>query len=212
MRKGQLKHIVPYITEDNLKVYVPLLNDSLWKYGIDLPERLCCFIAQVAHESGSFNYTEEIASGEAYENRIDLGNTHPGDGIKFKGRGLIQITGRFNYAECSKWLFNDDRLLEKPEILTEPKFAVLSAIWYWVRKNLNYYADKPDDWGKFWRGVQYNKFEYITILINGGLNGLKERKKFYQNAQEIKLELWGEYLEKMVMIADTIKRGLEKIN
>ena len=211
MTAKQLKHIAPYITEENLKIFVPLLNESLWKYGIDLPERLCCFISQVAHESGSFNYTEEIASGEAYENRVDLGNTQPGDGIRFKGRGLIQVTGRSNYAECSKWLFNDIRLLESPVLLSQPKYAVLSAIWYWVKKNLNYYADKPNTWTKEWRGRPYFKFEYITILINGGLNGLKDRYGFYQRAKQFQIEFLKEYLAIMNELADELKQELELI-
>lgn len=184
----QLKKIVPEISAKNLTIYTPLLNAAFAKHKIDTLEDVRCFIAQVAHESGSFNYTAEIASGKAYEGRTDLGNTNPGDGIKFKGRGLIQTTGRDNYELCSMYLFQDERLLDTPEILEQPDYALESACFYWDRNNLSAICNKPDGTMFAWRSageLKYNKFQYLTIRINGALNGYKDRLDFYNRAKEV---------------------------
>ena len=131
---------------------------------------MSAFIAQVGHESGQLRHNEEIASGAAYEGRVNLGNTHPGDGRRFKGRGLIQVTGRFNYEAISKDLGID--FLNNPTKLSEPEFATLSAFWYWNRHSLNVYADTND-------------FEHLTKKINGGLNGYKDRLELYNKALEV---------------------------
>jgi putative chitinase len=178
-----IKKIVPGISEANLKTYTPLLNEAFKKLGT--PERQRCFIAQIAHESGSFNYVREIASGKAYEGRADLGNIYPGDGVKFRGRGLIQITGRSNYKACSLSLFGDERLLEHPELLEQPEYAMASAEWYWSRNKLNDICDKPDNWYRLYKNKKVNKFQWLTIRINGGLNGYEERLGFYNRAKEI---------------------------
>lgn len=183
--KEQLKAIVPKIKEVNLDIYIPLLNELLPKYEINTNERLACFIAQLAHESGSFNYVKEIADGSAYEGRKDLGNIKPGDGKKYKGRGLIQITGYFNYKAVSKSFFGDERLLTNPEILEQPRYALQSALWYWKSRNLNKIADYDDKFIKIFKGKRYNKFEWLTLLINGGQNGIVERKLFYDRAKKV---------------------------
>lgn len=185
MTAEQLKQIVPGISDKNLAIYAPLLDGAFIKYNINTKERVCCFIAQIAHESGSFNYTQEIASGKAYEGRRGLGNVCIGDGIKFKGRGLIQVTGRNNYGHLSDFLFGDLRLMQHPEIIEQPEYALKSACWYWQENNLNDICDKPDDWIKAWRGKPYNKFQWLTIKINGGLNGYSDRLKFYNKAKKI---------------------------
>lgn len=185
MTPGMLKLIVPGITEKKLLIYVPLLNAAFEKYGFNTKERICCFIAQIAHESASFFYVREIASGRAYEGRADLGNTSPGDGIKFKGRGLIQITGKTNYALCSQSLFKDNRLLDHPELLEDPQNAVDSAFFYWTSHKLNEVCDQAEGWTHKWKNADYSKFQWLTIKINGGLNGLTSRFAFYKRAKEV---------------------------
>lgn len=131
-------------------------------YGImDSPLRLAHFLAQVGHESGSFKYMEEIASGAAYEGRADLGNTVKGDGIRFKGRGPIQITGRANYRYFGRQIGID--LERRPEIAAYPSIGLHLACAYWSNRNLNALADK-------------DLLEDITRKINGGTNGLADRR------------------------------------
>lgn len=142
-------------------------NEYHCKYEVNTPLRIAAFLAQVIHESGGFRYTREIASGNAYEGRKDLGNIFPGDGGRFKGRGLIQITGRNNYAALSKDLTGkEDTFLKNPDLLAIYPYAMTSAFWFWNSRNLNKYAD-----------IQY--FETITRRINGGLNGFAERIEIY---------------------------------
>lgn len=188
---SNLKQIVPTINPDLLTVYPALLSEIPLKYNIDTPARMSCFLAQIAHESGSFKYTREIASGRAYEGRKDLGNIYPGDGVKFKGRGLIQVTGRTNYRACSLALFGDERLTKNPDILSTPTYAVESACWYWKSRGLNEICDEPDDWTITTHHPDgtvkavYNKFQWLTIKINGGLNGYNERLHFYDKAKQV---------------------------
>lgn len=148
--------------------FVAPLNGAMHEFHINSPIRQAAFIAQIAHESGELRYVEEIASGIAYEYRKDLGNTQPGDGMKFKGRGLIQITGRNNYHECGKALGVD--LITNPELLETNDLACRSAAWFWASRGLNDLADKGD---------------YIRICrrINGGYNGLKERQAYHARAK-----------------------------
>jgi len=124
----QLKHICPRQSTKVLDKYTPYLNKYFIKYEINTLLRIQHFLAQIAVESEEFVYTKECASGRAYEGRKDLGNINSGDGVKFKGRGLIQITGRLNYIAISKFIFNDERLLDHPELLETPEYATVSAI------------------------------------------------------------------------------------
>ena len=130
-----LKEVMPQSTEANRQKYLEWLNYFMPKYGIDTDKEVAAFIAQIGHESQQLLYSEEIASGKAYEGRKDLGNTQQGDGVKFKGRGLIQITGRFNYTQLSKDLGED--FIKNPELLSTSKYAVQSACWFWNYKKLN---------------------------------------------------------------------------
>ena len=130
-----LKEVMPQSTESNRQKYLEWLNYFMPIYSINDNDEIAAFIAQVGHESGQLTYSEEIASGKAYEGRKDLGNIQKGDGIRFKGRGLIQITGRFNYEKLSKDL-NED-FINNPKLLSTPKYAVASACWFWNLKKLN---------------------------------------------------------------------------
>jgi len=142
------------------------LEDN-WEYldvgGIDTPLRKAHFMAQLAHESDGFRTTREYASGRAYEGRTDLGNVHAGDGVKYRGRGLIQVTGRYNYRFYGHLLGVD--LENRPELAEEFPAALQVPILYWVKNNLNKYADKDD-------------IRIITRKINGGYNGLRDRQKY----------------------------------
>lgn len=169
--KQQLKNICPYAKESNLDKYIPHLNIMMDKYEINTLLRIEHFISQVAHESGSFNYCTEIASGEAYEGRKDLGNTNKGDGVKFKGRGLIQITGRINYDKLSLDILGDESLLISPATLEQSPYAVESACWFWRKHGLNELADRDD-------------IRSITKIINGGYNGLDSRMSFLSSAKK----------------------------
>ncbi|HEX6171376.1 MAG TPA: glycoside hydrolase family 19 protein [Chitinophagaceae bacterium] len=145
------------------------LNNAMERYEINTPRREAAFLAQIAHESGSLRYVEEIATGEAYEGRKDLGNTQPGDGVRFKGRGLIQITGRENYELLSHALNYD--FIKDPESLEKPGAASLSAAWFWHVKDLNRLAD-------------INAFQKITQKVNGGLNGYADRLKHWERCNK----------------------------
>lgn len=166
--KAELLRIMPYAAS-RADVFLTPLNDTMEEYSISTPLRMAAFLAQLAHESGEFRYVEELASGAAYEGREDLGNVSPGDGQRFKGRGLIQITGRSNYLKCSEALFGDDRLLNEPDLLRAPVYAVACAGWFWDTHHLNGLADKKD-------------FRGITRVINGGYNGYADRVKYYERA------------------------------
>lgn len=161
-------------------VFASALTLAMDRYQINTSLRMAAFIAQVGHESGQFRYVRELG-GDQYLSKYDtgplaerLGNTPEadGDGQKYRGRGLIQITGRDNYFACSKALFGDDRLLRTPELLEQAEWACKSAAWFWNSRNLNSLADARE-------------FNAITRRINGGLNGLAERLEFYTAALKV---------------------------
>lgn len=136
------------------------LPEVLDLYSINTRLRIAHFLAQIAHESAHFRTLEEYASGAAYEGRRDLGNIYTGDGRRFKGRGVIQLTGRANYRKYGKLLGID--LENNPTRAAEPRISLLTAAEYWKQNNLNALADKDD-------------VRAITRRINGGFNGLKDR-------------------------------------
>lgn len=149
----------------------PFLISAMQEGGVDTPLRQAMFLAQGAHETGGFRWLIEQASGQAYEGRANLGNTEPGDGVKYRGRGVFQMTGRSNYARCSKALFGvESRLIDNPELLAQPEYAARSAVWYWNWKGLNSLADAAD-------------IDGVTKKINGGLNGIADRRALYSRAK-----------------------------
>lgn len=155
-------------------VFVSVLNTAMNRYGIVGTPRAAAFIAQVGHESGHLRYVREIwgptAQQAGYEGRADLGNTVKGDGSKYRGRGLIQITGRANYAACGEALGLD--LINKPELLELPQHASMSAAWFWSTRGLNTLAD-------------LGEFARITRRINGGLTGQDDRQALYDRALKV---------------------------
>jgi len=169
----QLQRIMPNAGRQ-VGAFVPVLNTAMSKYGIGNRLRVAAFIAQVGHESGQLRYVREIwgptAQQAGYEGRADLGNTMPGDGSKYRGRGLIQITGRANHAACGEALGLD--LINRPELLEQPQHAAMSAAWFWSTKGLNALADQGE-------------FVKITRRINGGVNGLADRQALYEKALKV---------------------------
>ncbi len=164
---AQLRAIMPHLPEAKAKDYLPPLNAAMREFEINNPARRAAFLAQLAHESGELRYMEEIASGEAYEGRKDLGNTEPGDGKRFKGRGPIQLTGRSNYRRAGKALGLD--LENHPTQAAEPKVGFRVAGWFWKTHDLNRLADEGD-------------FKQITRRINGGYNGMESRIRYHERA------------------------------
>lgn len=167
---SDLKAICLTASLSTLEKFVDPINAAMQEFGINTPDREAMFLAQVAHESGAFRYVRELANGSAYEGRTDLGNTEAGDGARFRGRGLIQITGRANYQACGDALGFD--AISTPELLEEPDEAARSAAWFWQTHGLNELADRGD-------------FLRITKRINGGTNGYAERQAYLTRAQSV---------------------------
>lgn len=163
----QLSEIMPHAGRRAV-LFIDPLNRAMAADGIDTPTRMAAFLAQIAHESGELRYVREIASGKAYEGRKDLGNTQPGDGERFRGRGLIQITGRANYTAVSKDLGVD--FVGNPALMELPVHAARVSTWFWKARQLNIWADKGD-------------FRRLTIRINGGLNGFEDRLEYWERAK-----------------------------
>ncbi|MEI6758369.1 MAG: hypothetical protein FDX18_06735 [Chlorobium sp.] len=168
---------------------VEWLNKTCPAYEIDTPQEYAHFLAQSCHETDHFKTLEEYASGKAYEGRADLGNTRPGDGVKFKGRGIFQTTGRSNYLQLGIKEGHRDLFINTPELLEQPQYAVWSACEYWKTRGLNDIANHADSdvLKKKYRGnlIEVSPVEFISIAINGGYNGMEERKKFYANAKNV---------------------------
>jgi putative chitinase len=165
------------------------MNHYCPEYSIDTAQEYAHFLAQACHETDHFRVLREYASGKAYEGRSDLGNTRPGDGTRFKGRGIFQTTGRSNYLQLGVRIGRRDQFINAPELLETPQYAVWSACEYWRTRNLNDPANHSDTSkiAKKYRGkvIQVAPVEYISITINGGYNGMKERKKFYALARKL---------------------------
>jgi len=175
--KQQLLRILPNAGQ-SAGVFIAVLNAAMGRYQIVGTLRQAAFIAQVGHESGQFRYVRELGSDQ-YLSKYDtgslakrLGNTEEadGDGQKYRGRGLIQITGRANYMACGEGLGLD--LIKQPELLEKPQHACMSAAWFWATKGLNTLADA-------------GQFDKITQRINGGQNGAADRQALYAQALKV---------------------------
>lgn len=166
----QLRAIMTNLSAARGRECLPHLNAAMTEASIDRRLRRAAFIAQLAHESSELRYFEELADGSAYEGRRDLGNTQPGDGRRYKGRGPIQLTGRSNYRAAGQALHLD--LEGQPELAAHVDLGFRVAGWFWTRHNLNVLADA-------------GQFTEITRKINGGLNGQRSREQYYQRALRI---------------------------
>lgn len=173
----ELARIALFAKPSRFERFVPALTETYDRYSITSLIRVAHFLGQTMHESGEFQYLEELASGAAYEGRMDLGNTQPGDGRRFKGRGIIQCTGRFNYqkysAFCRALNPHAPDFVANPERLVELPWCVDVAGWFWTEeKNLNPLADEDD-------------LNSITRKINGGYNGIGERETYLKRAKRV---------------------------
>lgn len=166
---AQLRKIMPQAGR-RADLFLPYLNAAMDEFEINTTKRRGSFLAQVAHETMQLTFTREIASGVRYEGRKDLGNTQPGDGVRFRGRGLIQVTGRANYTACMMAL--DIDCVDHPELLELPEHAARSAGWFWKTHGLNELADTGDQ-------------VKVTRRVNGGVNGLADRLAFFETAERV---------------------------
>lgn len=182
---GLLRRLAPVRFQQRIRqnkivdVIGPLMSATLDKYDINTRQRVACFLGQICYESDMFTATEEYASGKAYEGRADLGNTHPGDGVRYKGRGLIEITGLKNYTRMEMALGLN--LVNRPDLASEPATSLLIACQYWKDYNINYAADRGD-------------IANVTHLVQGGSRGLKERAAFTSTAKLLLAQSQGQLL------------------
>ena len=174
LTRDEVLFIMP-LAQKRVDKFLPYINQYAPKYGVTTTLRMAHFLAQIAHESGQLQYVRELASGAAYDTGAKakmLGNTpeKDGDGQRYKGRGLIQITGKTNYKAASKALGVD--FIANPDKLEEPKYAVASALWYWQSHGCNELADLNDS-------------VKVTRRINGGMNGLDDRLRYLGRAKQV---------------------------
>ena len=169
---AQLLKIVPRVKGEAEKI-VTAINSAMEGAEINTPLRACHFIAQIAHETDGFKHFKEIGNNDyfrRYDNKVNLGNSLPGDGARYKGRGFIQITGKVNYAKASKELGLD--LVNNPELAETLEIGARIAAWYWSSRNLNVYADKDD-------------ITSVTKRINNNILGLEEIVVYYNKAKSV---------------------------
>lgn len=188
------------VTSERADKYLAALNEALAAHAIDTPLRVAHFLAQVLHESGKMRWVEENLNYSAdglravfskyfndaeareyarnperianrtYGNRMGNGDEASGDGYRYRGRGLIQLTGKDNYRAFSDWIHDDD-VVSNPDLVAD-KYAVHSAVYYWSENNINRIADRDDVRG-------------VTKAINGGLKGLDDRMELLQKAKQL---------------------------
>lgn len=178
LTKEQLKKIMTHVTELNIQKYLDALNNAMEKFEINTPKRQAAFLSQIAVESGELRFDTELPSAangfdfSKYENKKILGNNQPGDGAKYRGRGLLQLTGRDNYFHFSKKLKEvgiDVDLILEPELAKRPDISVIIACQYFIDRKINELADTGD-------------ITEVCKKVNGGLNGINARINFYNKA------------------------------
>ncbi len=173
MTLEQLVQIMP-TAQKRAEAFIIWLNEFMPEYGITGVMREAAFLATIAEESGELRYTRELwgptPQQEGYEGRADLGNTEPGDGARFKGRGLIQVTGRKNYQEASDALGHD--YIEDPAAMQTPCEATRTACWWFQKHGCNALGD-------------IGNFEGVTKRVNGGLTHYDRRKAYYDRARAV---------------------------
>jgi putative chitinase len=175
---AQLRALFPLAPR--LEQFVDPINEVMTRYQITTHLRAAHFLGQVGHETGGLRWLEEIwgptPAQRRYEGRRDLGNTQPGDGYRFRGRGLFQLTGRANYERFARAV-NQPQIVDNPDLVATPYWAAQSAGWFWhvgnrTGRSLNELADCDDLRG-------------ITLVINGGLNGLEDRRIWTERAKRV---------------------------
>jgi putative chitinase len=177
----QLQAIMPRLAAAEAEACLPCLAAAMKEFSIATPPRMAAFLAQIAHESGELRFMQELWGPTPAQRRYEpasslatmLGNTEPGDGVKFKGRGPIQVTGRANYTRFGDLLGID--LVADPARAALPDVGFRIAALFWSRKGLNELADE----------ASADAFREITRRINGGCNGLPEREQFYTVARRV---------------------------
>jgi putative chitinase len=200
LTEDQLRQVMPQLPASKTRAYLPHLQATLQEFKIESVPRMAAFLAQIAHESMQFLYMKEIwgptTAQKRYEGRKDLGNTHPGDGFRYMGRGVIQLTGRSNYRTYGQKLGID--LEGQPKRASDPDVAFRLAGQFWVDHGLNALADSGD-------------FVLITRRINGGTNGLLDRQQFYARAKlvlakaqaaEVQVSVHGKVIKAQTFLRD----------
>ncbi|MDV2475163.1 hypothetical protein F8M49_21250 [Rhodococcus zopfii] len=194
------------VSLDRYRQLLPAFTDAMIAAGCTTVERAAMWCAQLGTESGGLRWMEELASGADYEGRRDLGNSQPGDGVRFKGRGPIQITGRHNYGELSRWAHgrglvpSSTFFLDQPAQLSGDRYGFLGAVWYWTaaRPQINSLCDARN-------------LEAVTRAINGGLNGIDDRRARYQRCLEIGAALLPDGGFLMALSHDEQRELLDKV-
>lgn len=169
--KKQLAYVWEKKEADISDAVINDLNRCLETFKINTQSRMRHFISQISHESGAGKWMKELASGDAYEGRRDLGNTQPGDGRRFKGGGFIQLTGRSNYSAFSKYM-NDSKIMEGVNYVAATYPATSAGFW-WHNNNMNTLCDRNPS------------VEEVTRRVNGGLNGIEDRRYYYKRSCDI---------------------------
>ena len=209
--EAQLRRQIPNINNESLSLFVGVFNEWSDRFGINTKKRVVHFLSQVMHESSALNrleenlrysadgllrtfpkyfntynvseyaYKPEKIANRVYANRLGNGNEQSFDGWQYRGRGCIQITGKANYKAYANSGFCNGDLVGHPEWLTKYPGALKSAMWFWYKNGCNEIADK-DNWQRVIDGEQV--VTTITKRINGGLNGIAERKFFYRRLRK----------------------------